>query len=57
MNHCKTQFKQRGRYMKSQFIESLKRLYIKHIINYNKVYSLFEDGKITEEDRDYILAE
>ena len=38
-----------------QFVESLKRLYVKGDIGTDKVQNLFELGKITTEERDYIL--
>lgn len=38
-----------------QFVESLKRLYTKGDIDVEIVQSLFESGKITDIERDYIL--
>ena len=39
-----------------QFVESLKRLYKNGLIDAVKVVLLFSDGKITEEEKKYILA-
>lgn len=38
-----------------QFIESLKRLYQSNKINEQKVIELFNDKKITESQKEYIL--
>lgn len=38
-----------------QFVESLKRLYTRNLINEQKVIELFNDKKITENEKDYIL--
>ena len=38
------------------FIESLKRLYQDGKLDEERVIELFNDGKITEEEREYILA-
>lgn len=40
----------------NQFIESLKRLYADGKLNEERVIKLFEDGKITVEEKLYILA-
>lgn len=40
----------------NQFVESIKRLYDSGRVNEQKVIELFESGKISEEERDYILA-
>lgn len=39
------------------FIESLKRLYKTKAIDAKKIYSLYDNGKITGEEKDYILAD
>ena len=39
----------------NQFIESMKRLYQNGLIDMVRVISLFNDGKITEEEKLYIL--
>ena len=39
----------------SQFVESLKRLYNSHMIDEEKVIKLFNDNKITEQEKEYIL--
>lgn len=39
-----------------QIIESLRRLHQKGIVDKAKVFELFESGKITEEEKDYILG-
>lgn len=39
-----------------QIIESLRRLHEKGIVNKEKVIELFESGKITEEEKNYILG-
>jgi len=39
----------------NQFVESLKRLYQNEKITIEKVIELFEDKKITEEEKWYIL--
>lgn len=38
-----------------QFVESLKRLYKDMKVNERKIVELFESGKITEEEKNYIL--
>lgn len=40
----------------SQFVESLKRLYGSGAITKTKVVELYKDGKITFDDREYILG-
>ena len=40
----------------NQFIESLKRLYADGKLNEERIIKLFEDGKITVEEKLYILA-
>ena len=39
-----------------QIIESLKRLHQKGIVDKAKVLELFESGKITEKEKNYILG-
>ena len=39
-----------------QFVESLKRLYADGKLNKEKVVELFESGKITENEKNYILG-
>lgn len=39
----------------NQFVESMKRLYQKGMIKKAKVITLFNDKKITEEEKNYIL--
>ena len=39
----------------NQFVESMKRLYRNGLIDMVRVISLFNDGKITEEEKLYIL--
>ena len=39
----------------NQFIESLRRLYQDNKINEERINKLFEDGKITVEEKLYIL--
>ena len=39
----------------NQFVESLRRLYSDNKLDINKVAELFENGKITEEEKWYIL--
>lgn len=39
----------------SQFVESLRRLYCSHMISQDKVVKLFDDNKITEQEKQYIL--
>ena len=39
----------------SQFVESLKRLYNSHMIDEEKVIKLFNDNKIAEQEKEYIL--
>lgn len=38
-----------------QVIESFKRLYEKSILPKEKILALYENGKITEEEKNYIL--
>ena len=40
----------------NQFIESLKRLYQSNKINRQKVIELFNNKKITESEKEYILC-
>lgn len=40
----------------NQFVESMKRLYQNERINEQKVIELFKSGKITEKEKEYILA-
>jgi len=40
----------------SQFVESVKRLYRSGSIKKDRVVALFESGKITEAEKQYILA-
>lgn len=40
----------------SQFVESLRRLYVDGKLKEERVNKLFEDGKITVEEKLYILA-
>lgn len=42
--------------MNRQFIESLKRLYANGKLNKEKVIQLYKDGKITEDEKKYILG-
>lgn len=42
--------------MERQFVESLKRLYANGKLNEEKVVKLFESGKITENEKNYILG-
>ena len=39
----------------NQFVESMKRLYTKGMIDKEKIVELFKGGKITEEEKLYIL--
>lgn len=39
-----------------QFVESLKRLYANSKLSKEKVVELFESGKITENEKKYILG-
>lgn len=39
----------------SQFVESLKRLYVNGKVNEEKILNLCKNGKITEEEKEYIL--
>lgn len=39
-----------------QFVESLKRLYVDGKVTKEKVIELFESGKITENEKNYILG-
>ena len=39
-----------------QIIESFKRLYEKGIMPKDKIVVLFESGKITEEEKNYVLG-
>ena len=41
--------------MNRQFIESMKRLYRNEKLDATKVIQLFQEGKITEEEKNYIL--
>lgn len=41
--------------MKRQFVESMKRLYVSGKIDVEKIVELFENKKITEEEKVYIL--
>ena len=41
----------------NDFIESLKRLYKHGLIDMTRIIMLFSDGKITEEEKKYILAQ
>lgn len=40
----------------SAFTESLKRLYTDKKITEAKIFSLFSDGKLTEDEKNYILG-
>lgn len=40
----------------NQFVESLKRLYERNLINEQRVTMLFKDGKITQDEKEYILS-
>ena len=40
----------------NQFVESLKRLYKSGLIDMVRVIMLFNDGKITEEEKEFILT-
>lgn len=40
----------------NQFVESLRRLYLDDKIKEERIIKLFEDGKITVEEKLYILA-
>ena len=39
-----------------QFVEIMKNLYVNNKVNEQKVTELFKSGKITEEEKLYILA-
>lgn len=39
-----------------QFVESLKRLYVNGKLDKEKVFTLYKDGKISEEEKNYILG-
>lgn len=39
-----------------QFVESMKRLYQNGMVNKEKVIELYESGKISENEREYILG-
>lgn len=39
----------------SEFVESLKRLYQNGLLETVRIILLFDNGKITEEEKDYIL--
>lgn len=39
----------------NQFVESIKRLYVDGRVNEKKVNDLYKNGKITEEEKTYIL--
>jgi hypothetical protein len=38
-----------------QFIESIKRLYIANMVTEEKIIELYKSGKITENEKNYIL--
>jgi hypothetical protein len=40
----------------SVFVEAMRRLYRDGKVDENKIISLFNEGKITEEEKKYILA-
>ena len=40
----------------NEFVESLKRLYKNGLIDMVRIVMLFNDGKITEDEKTYILA-
>lgn len=40
-----------------QFVKSLKRLYDNHKITQSKVIDLFNNNKITEDEKKYILSD
>lgn len=40
----------------NQFVESMKRLYKDRKVTESKIIELFNNNKITEEERDYILS-
>lgn len=40
----------------NQFVESLKRLFERNLINDQKVIELFNNKKITESEKEYILS-
>ena len=40
----------------NEFVESLKRLYQNGLIDMVRIVMLFNDGKITEDEKKYILA-
>lgn len=40
----------------NEFVESLKRLYKNGLIDMVRIVMLFNDGKITEDEKKYILA-
>lgn len=39
----------------NQLVESLKRLYVNQMISKSRVIEIFENGKITESEKTYIL--
>lgn len=39
----------------NQFVESMKRLYLSGKVSKDKIVELFESGKITKEESNYIL--
>lgn len=41
--------------MVRQFVEAMKRLYVSGKVNVEKILELFESGKITEQEKMYIL--
>lgn len=41
--------------MERQFVESIKRLYANGKLNEEKIIELFKNGKITENEKKYIL--
>lgn len=40
----------------NQFVESLKRLYKRHMIDENKIIELCTNGKISEDEKNHILS-
>ena len=41
--------------MVRQFVDAMKRLYVSKKVNVEKIVELFESGKITEQEKLYIL--
>lgn len=39
----------------NQFVESMRRLYLSDMVSKDKIVELFESGKITKEESDYIF--